>query len=83
MESIKVLEEKVVLLVGLIDKLKTENKKLEKVSAEFEKKNVELEKKLEKLELSLLKRDESSKEEQALTKAVVDDLIKSIDSLVG
>lgn len=63
-------------LVAVVKQLKEENKKLLK-------KNADLEKKHEKLELSLLDKKQSIDQEKALTKAVVDDLIKSIDSLVG
>jgi len=78
MDLLKVLEEKVAGLVRRIKELEAENVKL---SAE----NVQLTAKLETMENSMLsdiKRIEELDQEKALTRMVVDDLIKDIDSLV-
>lgn len=83
MDSMKVLEEKVVQLVGVVKSLKTENGKLKKEIDGLCKEKDDMASKLEAMEMSLLKQDESVQVERALTKEVVEDLIKSIDSLVG
>ena len=79
MSIIKVLEEKLVSLVELVKDLKTENAKLAE-------ENAQLAAKLAMLEASLQddsQRIDELKHEKELTKLVIDDLIKSIDSLVG
>ena len=78
MDTLKVLDEKVVGLIRRIKELEAENAKL---SAE----NTQLTAKLETMENSMLsdiKRIEELDQEKALTRMVVDDLIKNIDSLV-
>ncbi|TET06588.1 hypothetical protein E3J79_01430 [Candidatus Dependentiae bacterium] len=78
MDLLNVLEEKVAGLVCRVKELEAENVKL---SAD----NVQLTAKLETIENSMLsdiKRIEELDQEKALTKMVVDDLIKNIDSLV-
>ena len=79
MASIKVLEDKLVGLLELVKDLKTENAKLAE-------ENAQLAAKLVMLESSL--RDDSQRmdefeREKERAKLVIDDLIKSIDSLVG
>lgn len=71
MDAFKVLEEKIALLVERISVLKKENDKLQK--------------KVVKLEESLLadaKKIDVLDQEKTVTKMVVDDLIKSLDSLI-
>lgn len=78
MDTLKVLDEKVAGLIRRIKELEAENTKL---SAE----NTQLTAKLETMENSMLsdiKRIEELDQEKALTRMVVDDLIKNIDSLV-
>jgi len=78
MNILKVLEGKVAELVKKIKELEAANGKL---IAE----NMQLTAKLETMENSMLsdiQRIEELDQEKALTKMVVDDLIKSIDSLV-
>jgi uncharacterized protein YaaN involved in tellurite resistance len=97
MEMLKILEQKIVALASIIKELKVENvkiveenKKLEtdkkhlhneiaQLSAELE----EIQVKMRVLENSILKDHERSSKDQEDTKAVVDELIKSIDFLVG
>lgn len=78
MKFLQRLEEKVVSLIELIKELKTENAKLIE-------ENAQLEAKLKGLESSLSEDtahlEELSKEKER-TKMVVDELMKSIDSLV-
>lgn len=76
MEALQALEQKVVQLIDLIKKLKAENDHLMQ-------QNMQLQKKLEELELTVLHSKEQTEEEKTFTKDMVDDLIKSIDSLVG
>ena len=78
MEGLSILEKKVEGLIRRIEKLEAEKDTL---SAE----NVQLTAKLETMENSMLsdiKRREELDQEKALTKMVVDDLIKNIDSLI-
>lgn len=77
-ENLNLLEEKLASLVELVKQLRLKNNELEK-------EKLELEGRLERLEEELLRDSEGMEElhqERALTKQVVDDLIKSIDSLV-
>ncbi len=77
-EKLNVLEKKLAHLLELLKRLKHENMQLES------EKN-ELQSRLEQLENSVLKGTQDMEElnqERVLTKMVVDDLIKSIDSLV-
>ena len=79
MPTIKVLEDKLISLVELVKDLKTENAKLAE-------ENAQLAAKLAMLQASLQddsQRMDELKHEKELTKLVIDDLIKSIDSLVG
>jgi hypothetical protein len=78
METLHVLGEKITSLIGLTQKLQAEN-------AQLVEENGQLIAKLKVLEGSMLldgDRMEELNQEKALTKMVVDDLIKSIDSLV-
>lgn len=76
MERLKVLEEKIVQLVDVIKSLKAEK-------ASLVKENAKLQKKVGSLELSVLSDKKKIDKEKELTKEVVDELIKSIDTLVG
>lgn len=79
MKTLKVLEDKLSSLVELVKDLKTENAKLAE-------ENAQLAAKLSMLEASLQDdshRIDELKQEKELTKIVIDDLIKNIDSLVG
>ncbi len=78
MEELSLLEKKITSLVDVIHELKKEKAKLVE-------ENFQLLTKLEILENSLLtdsERIEKLNQERALTKTVVDDLIRSIDLLV-
>lgn len=97
MEILKVLEQKIVALAAIIKEIKVENaqlvnekKELEStnkaLSLEIIKLNGELEDaqvQLRSMENSILKEYEQNSKEQQLTKSAVDDLIKSIEFLVG
>ena len=79
MEALGVLEEKIRGLIGQVLELREANDRLVK-------EKIGLEKRVEAMEGSLLKdnRDlEDLNQEKTLTKVAVDDLIKSIDALVG
>jgi regulator of replication initiation timing len=68
---LKLLEEKLTCLAELVKEIKTENAKLAEENAQLS------------AELSMLKNSlQDSLKEKELTRIVVDDLIKSIDSLV-
>lgn len=78
MDAFKVLEEKIALLVERITSLKKEN-------ATLADKNKQLKSQVKLLEESLLadtQKIDKLGQEQEVTKMVVDDLIKSIDSLI-
>jgi hypothetical protein len=78
MEALNVLESRIASLLNLVAELKVENVRLVEESLRY-KEHIDL------LEHSLLKNHQSLEEiqqEKALTKLVVDDLIKNIDSLV-
>jgi hypothetical protein len=78
MEALHVLEKKIVALVEIAQELKLEKAKLIEEKAQ-------LQAQLELLEDSLLTDNESIEklnQEKAITKTVVDDLIRSIDLLV-
>lgn len=78
METLSVLEKKVVSLIDIIRQLKAENARLAE-------ENTQLVTKLTLMQGVVhddAKRVEELDQEKALTKMVVDDLIKSIDSLV-
>ena len=78
METLQILEKKMELLIGFIHELKASNIQLIE-------KNIELTGKLEALESSLFVENECIEklsQEKKLTKIVVDDLIKSIDSML-
>lgn len=97
MEILKVLEQKIVALAAIIKEMKVENAQLvhDKESLESENKALSLEVvklvaeleavqgQLHAMENSILKEYEQNSKEQQLTKSVVDELIKSIDFLVG
>lgn len=71
MSTLKLLEEKLTCLAELVKELKTENAKLAEDNAQLA------------AELSMLKSSlQDTLKEKELTRIVVDDLIKSIDSLV-
>lgn len=78
MEILSVLEKKVVSLIDTIKQLKAENDRLVN-------ENSQLSERLLMMEGAVhedAKRVEELDQEKALTKMVVDDLIKSIDSLI-
>lgn len=86
MNLLQSLEKKVVVLVGLVQKLKQENAQLKEDISGFEKEKKELKKQIEMLESSMLKESnrlqEQLQKEKELTKTVVDDLIRNIDAIV-
>ncbi|HZW61887.1 MAG TPA: hypothetical protein VFF04_06715 [Candidatus Babeliales bacterium] len=78
MEALSVLEKKIAALVELVQELREEKSKLVE-------QNAQLMARIEHAEDSLLtdnERLEKLNQERALTKTVVDDLIRSIDLLV-
>lgn len=75
---LKMLEEKIASLVDLVKELKAENARLTEENAQWQVKIKSLEKSVN----TDAQRLEELNQEKALTKIVVDDLIKSIDSLV-
>ena len=79
MSTLKALEEKLASLVELVKDLKTENAKLAEENALLAAKLSMLESSLQDDALQL----DELKQEKELTKLVIDDLIKNIDSLVG
>lgn len=97
MEILKVLEQKIVALAAIIKEMKVENAQLisekkdleaanKALSLEILKLNSQLEDaqgQLLAMENSILKEYEQSSKEQQLTKSAVDELIKSIEFLVG
>lgn len=78
METLSVLEKKVISLIDIIKELKAENARLVE-------ENTQLVAKLSSIEKSLTddaQRVEELDQEKALTKLVVDDLIKSIETVI-
>lgn len=78
METLSALQEKIEQLIGYSKELKLENDHLKK-------ENKQLAKKLDSLETAMLENKSNVKQlsqEKEKTKGVVDDLIKTIDSLV-
>lgn len=86
MNLLQSLEKKVVVLVGLVQKLKQENAQLKEDISGSEKDKKELKKQIDMLESSMLKESnrlqEQLQKEKELTKTVVDDLIRNIDAIV-
>jgi len=78
MDAFKVLEEKIAVL---IERLQTAKQESLKLNAENEQLNAKI-KVLEEALLVDTERLDKFDQEKALTKMVVDDLIKNIDSLV-
>jgi len=78
MNVLKLLEEKLVCLAELVKELKTENAKLAEENAQLSAELIMLQNSLK----DDCKRIDELKQEKELTRLVVDDLIKSIDSLV-
>jgi chromosome segregation ATPase len=77
-EQLNLLEQKLAHLIDILNTLRQENKSLNK-------ENIELKERVEQLEHSMLKGTKDMEElnqEREMTKMVVDDLIKSIDTLV-
>lgn len=78
MELLQVLEDKVAVLIKLINELKTENTRLNQ-------ENMQISAKLQFLESSIQNQEKRNSElnlEKELTKDAVDGLIKTIGSLV-
>ena len=78
MNVLKQLEEKLICLAELVRELKTENAKLAEENAQLSAQLVMLQNALK----DDTQRMDALKQEKELTRLVVDDLIKSIDSLV-
>ncbi len=78
MDAFKVLEEKIAVL---IERLQSANQACSKLGAENEQLNLKI-KALEEALMLDTERLDSLDQEKALTKMVIDDLIKNIDSLV-
>lgn len=75
MESMQVLEQKIALLVAKI-------KDLQSQIGNLSQENSDLKHKLDALETTLLAGQESLEEEKAITKIAVEELIKSIESVI-
>lgn len=75
---LKQLEEKLICLAELVRELKTENAKLAEENAQLSAQLIMLQNALK----DDTQRIDALKQEKELTRLVVDDLIKSIDSLV-
>ena len=85
MNALGLLEGKIKVLLELASKLKDENTKLKAEKKELLQKNEEFEKKIKSFECAVVQNSKNLDElshVKELTKVVVDDLIKSIDSLV-
>lgn len=78
MNILKQLEEKLICLAELVKDLKTENAKLAEENAQLSAQLIMLQNALKDDSQRL----DALKQEKELTRLVVDDLIKSIDSLV-
>ena len=78
MEKLQVLEQKISSLIEVAQKLKKENAQLVENSAQLAAKLAAMEKSL----MGDNERIEEFDKERKLTKTIVDDLIRSIDSLV-
>lgn len=78
MDAFKLLEEKIVSLIDRINDL-------QHTKIDLEERNIELQSKIKQLEETLMadvQRLDKLDQEKSITKLVVEDLIKSIDSLV-
>lgn len=75
MNILEALEAKIASLIEVLKELKAENSRLIK-------ENGQLIAKFETMEAAVRANDQRVEEEKALTKVVVDDLIKNIDSLM-
>ncbi|HML19323.1 MAG TPA: cell division protein ZapB [Candidatus Dependentiae bacterium] len=78
METLSVLEKKVVSLIEIIKQLKAENARLTEENAQLADKITMM----QTVAADEAKRADEFDQEKALTKMVVDDLIKNIDSLI-
>lgn len=97
METLKILEQKIVALAAIVKEMKAENSQLmnDKKNLESENKALSLEivklaaqledaqTQISSIESTILQECEQNSKEQQFAKSVVDDLIKSIDFLVG
>ena len=83
MEPLHILEQKITQLVELVKHLQSVNTRLLEENNNLAMQKIDLAKKIEDLETCMLTGTVTLEEEKALTKMVVDDLIKSIDSLVS
>jgi len=77
-ETLSVLEKKVVSLIEIIKQLKAENARLVEENSQLADKITMM----QTVAADEAKRAEEFDQEKALTKMVVDDLIKNIDSLI-
>ena len=77
-ETLSILEQKVVSLIDIIKQLKAENARLVQENAQLQTKMLDLQGAVHED----AKRVEELDQEKALTKMLVDDLIKNIDALV-
>ncbi len=85
MDAFKVLEEKVAVLIERLQQAKQESARLSAEVARYTAENEQLSAKIKALEDALMvdtDRIDKLDQEKAITKMVVDDLIKNIDSLV-
>jgi len=82
MEALGLLEKKIKNLVELIEKLKQENALLKTENTRLAEEKVQLSQTVKDAVVEHNKDLDKLSQEKALTKMVVDDLIKNIDSLV-
>lgn len=83
METLQVLEQKIIQLVTLIRDLQTQIKDLKVENKSLVQKNADLILELDGLRSSTIAEKEVFQEEKALAKLTVDEIIKNIDSLVS
>jgi regulator of replication initiation timing len=77
-ETLSILEKKVVYLIDVIKQLKAENARLAEENAQLAEKIAMM----QAIAADEAKRTDEFNQEKELTKMVVDDLIKNIDSLI-
>jgi hypothetical protein len=83
METLQVLEQKITQLIALVKELQAQIKTLKSENEILMKSKHDLTDELDDIKTSLITGQEVIEEEKALAKLAVDEIIKSIDSLVN
>jgi regulator of replication initiation timing len=83
METLQILEKKIIQLMTLIKELQTQIQELKTENATLMQKNADLLFELDTLKASMISNQEVVAEEKALAKLALDEIIKNIDSLVS